>query len=305
MIKPNFKTTAIAETTDFGKFELTPLEKGYGQTLGNALRRVLLSSLSGAAITSASVAGVTHQFTSLSGVKEDMVELLLNLKQVKLSYNGEKPVELSLSAVGPGEVKAGDIKTPANVKIANKDLVLATLADKNSKLDVKLKVESGHGYLPARNRQAEKLGQMILDASFSPITRVNYNVEVARVGRKIDLDKLVIEIYTDGTIKPSKALEQAASILISSFTQIVDPTFEVTQEEEVVEEEENESLKLSVEELDLPTRIANALRNGGYSTVKELSKASYSDITKVKNLGGKSIDIIIDKLKEKDVIIKE
>jgi DNA-directed RNA polymerase subunit alpha len=305
MIKPNFKTTAIAETEDFGKFELTPLEKGYGQTIGNALRRVLLSSLTGAAITNASIDGVTHQFTSLSGVKEDIVELLLNLKQVRLSYTGEKPLELSLNAVGPGEVKAGDIKTPANVKIANKDLVLATLSDKNSKLDVKMEVETGHGYLPARNRQAQKLGQMVLDASFSPVVRVNYNVEVARVGRKIDLDKLVMEIYTDGTIKPSKALEQAASILISSFTQIVDPTFEVQVEEETEAVDENESLKLSVEELDLPTRIANALRNGGYSTVKELSKATRSDITKVKNLGGKSIDIIIDKLKEKDVIVKE
>ncbi|MBU1085585.1 MAG: DNA-directed RNA polymerase subunit alpha [Candidatus Beckwithbacteria bacterium] len=305
MIKPNFKTTVIAETDDFGKFELTPLEKGYGQTIGNALRRVLLSSLSGAAIAKVSIEGVNHQFTTLSGVKEDIVELLLNLKQVRLSYKGEKPVELSLNAVGPGEIKAGDIKLPANVKIANKDLVLATLSDKNSKLDAKLLVETGHGYLPARNRQASKLGQMILDASFSPVTRVNYQVEVTRVGRKIDLDKLVMEIYTDGTIKPSKALEQAASILISSFTQIVDPTFEVKLEEDIEEEDDNESLRLSVEELDLPTRIANALRNGGYSTVKELSKATRSDITKVKNLGGKSIDIIIDKLKEKDVIIKK
>lgn len=305
MIKPNFKTTAIIETEDFGKFELTPLEKGYGQTLGNSLRRVLLSSLSGAAITSASIEGINHQFTTLSGVKEDIVELLLNLKQVRLSYTGDQTVELSLNAVGPGEVKAGDIKTSANIKIANQDLVLATLADKNSKLNVKLEVQTGHGYLSARNRQAKKLGQMILDASFSPVIRVNYQVEIARVGRKIDLDKLVIEIYTDGTLKPSKALEQAASILISSFTQIIDPTFEVKTETEASELDENEFLRLSVEELDLPTRIANALRNGGYFTVKELSKSTRSDISKVKNLGGKSIDIIIDKLKKKDVIIKE
>ncbi|MEA3355389.1 MAG: DNA-directed RNA polymerase subunit alpha [Patescibacteria group bacterium] len=305
MIKPNFKTTAIAETDDFGKFELTPLEKGYGQTIGNALRRVLLTSLSGAAITKVSIEGVNHQFTTLSGVKEDIVELLLNLKQVRLSYKGEKPIELSLNAVGPGEVKAGDIKTPANVKIANKNFVLANLSDKNSKLNAKLLIEAGHGYLPAKNRQTDKLGQMILDASFSPVIRVNYQVKITRVGRKIDLDKLIMEIYTDGTIKPLKALEQAASILISSFTQIVDPTFEVSLEEDVEEEDENEFLELSVEELDLPTRIANALRKGGYSTVKELSKATQSDISKVKNLGSKSIDIILNKLKEKDVIIKE
>ena len=304
MIKNNFKTTALVETDDFGKFELSPLEPGYGLTIGNTLRRVLLSSLPGAAITSVTISGVTHQFTTLQGVKEDVVELLLNLKQVRLSYSGEKPVEASLSVTGPKKVMASDLKVPATVKVINKDLVLASLADKKAKLDVKMEISPGYGYDAAKNRQPKKLGEIVLDATFSPVVRVNYKVETARVGRRTDLDKLIIEVYTDGTVKPKTALEVSAKLLIESFTQIVDPTFEPVKETSIDEVEDNEALKLSVEELDLPTRIANALRKGGYATVKDLSSATKSDISKVKNLGGKSIDIILDKLKDKDVILK-
>lgn len=303
MLKINFKTTAIVETKDFGRFELSPLEQGFGHTLGNALRRVLLTNLPGAAITKASIEGVSHQFTTLAGVKEDIVEFILNLKQVRLRYNGEEPVEATLSAVGPGKVTAGDIKTPANAAVVNKDLVLASLADKKSQLNAKLEISSGFGYLPAKQRSAEKLGEIILDASFSPVVRVNYQVETARVGRRTDLDKLIMEIYTDASLKPSAALEKAARILIDSFTQIVEPTFEVEESETAEEVEDNEAMKLSVEELDLPTRIANALRKGGYVTVKDLSRATRQEIAKVKNLGAKSVDIIIQKLKEKDIEI--
>jgi DNA-directed RNA polymerase subunit alpha len=179
------------------------------------------------------------------------------------------------------------------------------LADKKSKLDVKLEIQSGFGYLPAENRQPEKLGEIILDASFSPVVRVNYKVETARVGRRADLDKLLLEIYTDGTLKPSEALDQAAQVLIQSFTQIVKPTFEKKEPEAVEVVEDNEVMKLSVEELDLPTRIANALRKGGYATVKDLAQATRQDVAKVKNLGEKSLDIIVKKLKNKDITIKE
>ena len=305
MLKTNFKTTAIVQTKDYGKFELSPLEPGYGRTVGNALRRALLSSLPGAAITAATVAGVTHQFTTLSGMREDVVELILNLKQVRLKYAGDKPVEISLSATGSGKVKAGNLKTPANVAVINKDLVLANLADSKAKLNVKMTVETGYGYQAAVEKSEKTLGEIMLDATFSPVVRVNYTIETARVGRRTDLDKLILEIFTDGTVKPSEALNQAAKVLIASFKQITEPTFE---KEEVpalsaVEGEGNEALKLSVEELDLPTRIANALRRGGYATVKDLAEASKSDIAKVKNLGGKSVDIIIDKLKEKGVTV--
>ena len=302
MLKTNFKTTAIAQTKDYGKFELSPLEPGYGRTVGNALRRVLLSSLPGAAVTSATVAGVTHQFTTLSGMREDVVELLLNLKQVRLKYAGDKPVEISLSATGSGKVKAGNLKTPANVAVINKDLVLANLADSKAKLNVKMTVETGYGYQPAMEKSEKTLGEIMLDATFSPVVRVNYTIETARVGRRTDLDKLILEIFTDGTVKPSEALNQAAKVLIASFKQIVEPTFEKEEEVPTLSVVEgNEALKLSVEELDLPTRIANALRRGGYATVKDLAEASKSDVAKVKNLGGKSVDIIIDKLKEKGV----
>ena len=303
MLKINFKTAAVAETKDYGKFELSPLEPGYGRTVGNALRRVLLSSLPGAAVTSATVAGATHQFTTLSGMREDLVELLLNLKQVRIKYAGDKPVEISLTATGPGKVKAGDLKTPANVTVVNKELMLANLADSKAKLNVKMTVETGYGYQPATEKSEKTLGEIMLDATFSPVVRVNYTIETARVGRRTDLDKLVIEIFTDGTLKPSEALNESAKILIASFNQIVNPTFE--PEEKVVPSivEGNEALRLSVEELDLPTRIANALRRGGYATVKDLAEASRADVAKVKNLGGKSVDIIIDKLKEKGIIV--
>lgn len=303
MLKINFKTTAVVETKDYGKFELSPLEPGYGRTVGNALRRVLLSSLPGAAVTSATVAGATHQFTTLSGMREDLVELLLNLKQVRIKYAGDKPVEISLTATGPGKVKAGDLTTPANVTVVNKDLVLANLADSKAKLNVKMTVETGYGYQPATEKSEKTLGEIMLDATFSPVVRVNYTIETARVGRRTDLDKLVIEVFTDGTLKPSEALSESAKILIASFNQIVNPTFEPEEKAIPSIVEGNEALRLSVEELDLPTRIANALRRGGYATVKDLAEASRADVAKVKNLGGKSVDIIIDKLKEKGIVV--
>ena len=304
MFKVNFKTVAQAETKDFGKFELTPLEKGFGLTLGNALRRVLLTNLPGAAITSVTIEGITHQFTTLSGMKEDVVELLLNLKQVRFEFSGDKPVEAHLSATGPGKVKAGDIVVPAGVKVVNKDLILATLADKKTKLDVTLEVSPGYGYLAAKDRTAKKLSEIILDAAFSPVVRVNYKVETARVGRRADLDKLIIEIFTDATIKPSQALNTAAEILIAHFNQIIKPVFEAEEPAVAVVTGDNEVLKLSVEELDLPTRIANALKKGGFLTVKDLAGSTRETISKVKNLGGKSVDIVLKKLKTKGVEVK-
>lgn len=304
MFKINFKTNCLAETKDFGKFELSPLEKGFGLTVGNALRRVLLSSLPGAAITSVSIDGVTHQFTTLAGMKEDIVELLLNLKQVRFQFKGDKPVIAKLSVAGPKKVKAADIVTPANVTVVNKDLNLATLADKKAKLEVTMEVSPDYGYQLAKDRVAGKLAEIILDASFSPVVRVNYSVETARVGRRTDLDKLVMEIFTDGTLKPSQALTDATEILMAHFKQILHPVFEVEEAVVSVTVEDSEVLKLSVEELDLPTRIANALKKGGYATVKDLAQDSKANIAKVKNLGGKSVEIVLKKLKAKGVEIK-
>lgn len=304
MLAINFTTTALVETKDFGRFELSPLEPGYGLTLGNALRRVLLASLPGAAITSATIEGVTHQFTTLAGVKEDIVELLLNLKQVRIKYSGLDPVEAKLVSAGPAEIKAGDLDVPAKVSVVNKDLLLANLADKKSKLNVKLEIQSGYGYLSAQNRTPKHLGEILLDAAFSPVVRVNFQVQSVHMGRRADLDKLILEIFTNGVLKPSEALNQAAEILIRSFDQIINPQVAPEPKTETSVITDNDSLKLSVEELDLPTRIANALKKGGYATVGDFASATHADIAKVKNLGGKSVEIIIKKLKSKGVEVK-
>jgi DNA-directed RNA polymerase subunit alpha len=294
----------LVKTKDFGRFELTPLEPGYGLTLGNALRRVLLSSLPGAAITSAVISGVTHQFTTLAGVKEDVVELLLNLKQVRFKYTGAEPVQATLEAVGPKKLKAGDIRVPAKVSVVNKDLLLANLADKKAKLNVSLEIQSGYGYLPSQNRSPRQLGEIILDAAFSPVVRVNFHVEPVRMGRRADLDKLILEIFTNGVLKPEEALEQAAGILIRSFDQIIHPQFVPEPKAAAPKTDAEDSLKLSVEELDLPTRIVNALKKGGYATLTDLASASRADFAKVKNLGGKSVEMIIKKLQAKGVEVK-
>jgi DNA-directed RNA polymerase subunit alpha len=284
----------------WGKFAITPLEQGYGDTLGNSLRRVLLTSLKGAAITSVKIAGVKHQFSTLKGMKEDFIEFLLNLKKVRLSYDGDKPVKASISVKEAGEVKAKDIKVPANVKISNPDLVLATL-NKGAKLEVEMEVESGAGYSPADERSSGTVGLIPLDATFSPVRRVNYKVEETRVGRLTNYDKLVLELTTDGTIGPKEAILEAAKVLVAYFNQIVSPKKVVKKEEKTEVDLLGPVGKLSVEEIGLPTRVANALSKAGYETVEELVKAKKEDLVKVRNLGEKSIKIIRVALSEKGV----
>ena len=303
MLNPIFAIKPKKETADYGEFIIEPLEQGYGHTLGNALRRVLLTSLPGAAVTQVKIAGIRHRFSTLEGLKEDVVELILNIKQIQLKYEGKKPVKMKLETQGPGEVKAGDIKTPAEVKIVNPELVLGRLADKKSTLKLEMVVESGFGYLPAKGRKSDTLGVIPVDALFSPVRRVNYNVEATRVGRRTDLDRLILEITTDKTISPGEALKEAAKILAAFFNQIVEPK-EVPVEEEKKEELPREVLRLTVEELNLPTRIANALRKGGYETVEDLTVATPADIAKVKNLGEKSTKVIQAALAEKEVGLK-
>lgn len=303
MIEPLFQIKKEKETNNFGHFIIEPLKSGYGHTLGNSLRRVLLSDLPGAAITLVKIAGVKHKFSTLEGLKEDIVELTLNLKQIRISYDGKKPVKLILDKLGPGEITAADIETPAKVEIVNKDLVIGNLASKKNRLKIEMVAESGYGYLPADERKAEKLGEIPIDAAFSPIRQVNYRIEATRVGRRTDLDRLVLEITTDGTIKPSVALKKAAQTLVEYFHQLVEPKKESKKKEEKPEILDA-NLKLTVEELDLPTRIANALRKGGYEIVGDLVKANETDLAKVKNLGEKSIKIIRAALAQKGVEIK-
>ncbi len=304
MLEPIFQIKVEKQTETEGVFILEPLEQGYGQTLGNALRRVLLTSLPGAAVTFVKIAGVRHQFTTIPGLKEDVVELILNIKKLRLKYNGEKPVKIVLSATGPGEVKAESIETPANVEIVNKDLVLGTLADKKSKLEIEMTVECGLGYSPFEERKSEVLGVIPIDAIFSPILRVNYRVESTRVGRMTNFDKLIFELATDGTISPLEAVKEAAKILVAYFNQIIEPK-EKEGGQEKKTEISPEALKLTLEEISLPVRIVNTLEKAGYKTVEDLISASRQEITKVKNLGTKSLKIVEAALKEKGISLPE
>jgi DNA-directed RNA polymerase subunit alpha len=299
MNEPMFEIKQETKEGDYGKFIISPLEQGYGYTLGNALRRVLLTSLNGAAITSVRISGVKHQFSTIKEMKEDMVEFLLNLKKVKLSFAGEKPVKASIAVKGAGEVKAKDIKVPAEVKIANPELVLATL-NKGASLDAELEISAGTGYSPAEDRATGTIGLIPLDASFSPVNRVNYKVEETRVGRVTNYDKLILEIWTDGTTSPKEAVLSAAKVLLSYFNQVVSPK-KVAKVEEKKEDLFGPVGKLSVEEIGLPTRVANALIKAGYETVEQIALAKREDLVKVRNLGEKSIKIIAVALAEKGV----
>ena len=282
------------------KFVVSPLDSGYGNTLGVSLRRVLLGSLLGAAIIKVKVGGVKHQFSTLKGMREDVLDFLLNLKKARFSYKGEKPVKLSLSVKTAGEVKVGDIKTPADVKIANPDFVLANLS-KGAKLEAEMELMSGVGYSPSEDRPTDSIGTISLDATFSPVLRVNYKVEETRVGRLTNYDKLTFEIWTDGTISPKDAIMESAKILMGYLGQIVSPK-KVEKKEEAKPVESLGSVgKLSVEEIGLPTRVANSLAKGGFDTVEKLVSAKREDLAKVRNLGEKSLKIVKIALAEKGV----
>lgn len=300
-MEPIFEIKEETKKDKYSKIVITPLVAGFGDTLGTALRRVMLTSLGGASITSVKMANVRHQFSTLKGMKEDVLDFILNLKKVRFVYEGEEPVKLKLASSGAGEVKAGDIKTPAGVTIVNGELVLASMS-KGGKLDVEMTLERGIGYLPAEEREKNTIGEFPVDASFTPVVRVNYKVEETRVGRVTNYDKLVLEIWTDGTIEPMEALLSASKILISYFNQVVNPK-KVKKEEALVRAEVDFGAPgvLSVEEIGLPTRVANALSRAGFDTVEKLSNAKRSELVRVRNLGEKSVGVIEKALKERGV----
>lgn len=285
-----------------GNVVIEPLPQGYGMTLGNALRRVLLSSLPGAAITQAKITGVAHEYSTIKGVKEDVVQILLNLKKVRLSLEGDKPVKVSLSVKGPKEVTASDLELPAGVKVANPDQPIATLADAKTKLEIELTVEKGIGYVPVEGRRGLGIGIIPLDANFTPIRKVNYRVEATRVGQITNFDKLTFEIDTDGTVSAAEAVKQAAQILTDYFNVLVE------QKKTPKKEKDDEAPKpkiektASIEELELSTRITNSLKNAGIDTVEQLMSAPKEELVKLKNMGAKSLSDIEEKLKEKGLI---
>lgn len=305
MQNPNFKIETEKEEKDYGKFIIEPLEQGYGHTIGNALRRVLLSSLPGAAITQIKIDGVKHQFSTFSGLKEDIVELILNIKKIKLKLLSQDKTELKLKVNGPKQITAGDIEPNSNVEIANPDLYLGTLADKDHKLNATLTVEAGFGYSLSEEREKGEIGTIPLDALFSPIVRVNYKIEATRVGRATDFDKLVLEIWTDGTILPKDALKFAAKNLVTYFMQVYEPKVASEQASDVVVTPmiSDEILKMTIEELDLPTRITNSLKNGDIETIGQLLGTPRKELLKMKNLGAKSLSAVEEKLREKGVAL--
>lgn len=306
MIDPLFKIKTINEEDGYAKLSIEPLEQGYGNTLGNALRRVLLSSLQGVAVTYVKFDHVKHPFSTIAGMKEDVVELILNIKKIRLQLDTHKEFTLKLDVKGPKEVTAQDLQLPAGVTVVNKDQYLATLSDKKAKLSLTLTISSGYGYEPSEDKKRREYGIIPIDSLFSPIIRVNYKVEATRVGRMTNLDKLILDIWTDKTVKPQEAVKQAAKILADYFLQIHSPQEKITEASvDVKPSISEEVLNMTIEELDIPMRIANSLKNGEIETVRQLINVPSKELSKIKNLGIKSLQLIKDKLKEKGVNLVE
>lgn len=303
MFEPNFKIKTEKEEKGYGKFIIEPLDLGFGQTLGNALRRVLLFSLAGAAVTSVKIEGVKHQFSTIEGLKEDVAEFILNIKKLRFKLNTDDKVKAILSVKGPREITAADLELSAGAEVVNKDLYLGTLADSRAKINAEFTVEKGFGYLPFEEQVVRGIGIIPVDAVFTPVLRVNYKVEATRVGRMTNLDKLIIEIWTDGTLESVEALKQAAKTLVSYFLQIYEPKAMGDESVAVTPAVSDEVLKMTIEELDLPTRIVNALKNGGIETIGQLLGTQRKELIKIKNLGAKSLGIVEDKLREKGVAL--
>ena len=294
------KPRIVSEEGFSGSYEIDGLYPGYGHTLGNSLRRIILSSLSGVAITSVKIAGVDHEFSSIAGVKEDVITLILNLKKVRIKMLSDEPQTIELKAKGIKDVTAGDIEAPGQVKILNPDLHIASLGSKTAELSIEIKVEKGLGYVPKEILQKDQteIGHITLDAIFSPIRRVNYEVENMRVGDRTDFNKLKLFIETDGTITPKEALEESILIMIGQLKAIVgfkEPEVEekeVKEDEGVVKEADAEFLKTRVETLDLSARTINALANGNIRTVGGLARKKEKDLEDIEGMGAKGIQEI-------------
>lgn len=300
-----FKVKEVTVAEDFGEFVIEPLQPGYGQTMGNALRRVLYTSISGAAVTSIKINGVKHRFSTVPGLKENVIDLLLNIKELNFTLaEGKELGTAKISVKGPKEITGADVEASDGVEVANKDKYLASLGGDKAKLEVELTIERGYGYALAEDRKNSTLGVITTDAIFTPIRRVTYSVEATRVGRQTNLDKLILKIWTNGTVHPKTALEHAGKILTSYFMQIYEPKAAMHQDTPAaVAGVPATALKLTIDELDLPTRIYNSLRNGGIETVEQLLSTPRKDLVSMRNMGGKSISVIEEKLQEKGITL--
>ena len=310
-IETNIEILDINEDSHYGKFALYPLERGYGTTIGNSMRRVLLSSLPGSSVSKILIDGVLHEFSIIDGVVEDVPEIILNIKGLNLKKHSDEDVTLFLEIEGPKIVTAKDIKEDALVEIANPDHYIATVNDK-SKLLIAMDVTNGNGYRISEDNKDDKdpIGTIAIDSSFTPVEKVNFTVENTRVGESTDYDKLIIEVWTNGTVTPQEALAEGSSILIDNFSFFKElpgkqfPPEEVEIEEEI-EDDVDEGLERTIEELDLSLRSFNCLKRAGFNTVADIIEVPESELKTIKNFGKKSLTEVIDKIHELGFSLKD
>ncbi|HHW58212.1 MAG TPA: DNA-directed RNA polymerase subunit alpha [Clostridia bacterium] len=309
MIEPKIEIVEQSEDGTYGKFVVEPLERGYGITLGNSLRRVLLSSLPGAAPKSVKIDGVLHEFSTLPGVKEDVVEIILNLKEIAVKLHSDEPVVGRIDVEGKGEVTAGHIKGSADIEILNPDHHIATLSD-DGKLHMEIVFVKGKGYVPSdKNKEPNQpIGVIPVDSLFTPVKRVSYNVENTRVGHVTDYDKLTLEVWTNGTITPKEAISMASDMLIKYFQKFISFTGEYKSTDIFVDKPEKKvekPLDMTIEELDLSVRSYNCLKRAGINTVQELTQKTEEEMMKVRNLGKKSLEEVKQKLEALGLSLKK
>lgn len=300
--KPRIETEELTEDGKYGKFVVEPLERGFGNTLGNSLRRVLLSSLEGCAVTSIKIDGVLHEFSTIPGVKEDVTEIVLNMKSLVAKLHETSPKVIEIAAEGPCEVKAADIKCDDEVEILNPELHIATLGE-GAKLNMEITVDKGRGYIPAeRNKQLSGnnvIGVLPIDSIYTPVLKVNYTVDNTRVGQITDYDKLTLDVWTNGVINAQEAVSLAAKVLTEHLNLFVNLSDKASSAEVMVEKDDKgkeKILEMTIEDLDLSVRSFNCLKRAGINTVEDLINKSEEDMMKVRNLGRKSLEEVVQKL---------
>jgi len=310
--KPNIEIVEISDDKKYGKFVCEPLERGYGITLGNSLRRIMLSSLPGTAASRIKIDGVVHEFTCIPGVKEDVAEIVMNIKEINFKNNSldNLPKTAYIEASGTGVVTAADIQVDGDIEIMNPEQPIATLSGNDAKLNMEITIVNGRGYVGADKNKSEDepIGSIAIDSIFTPVERVNMNVENTRVGQQTDFDKLALEVVTNGTIEPDKAVSLAAKVLSEHLNLIVNIS-EDTKHIEVISEKEddekNKVLEMNIDELELSVRSYNCLKRAGINTVQELCSKTPDDMMKVRNLGRKSLEEVLAKLKDLGLALKD
>lgn len=303
--RPNIEVVEISEDKKYGRFVVEPLERGYGITLGNSLRRIMLSSLPGVAVSQVKIEGVLHEFSSIPGVKEDVTEIIMNVKSLAIKNNSDAN-EVKTAYIeyeGEGIVRASDIQVDQDIEILNPDLVIATLSGKDTKLYMELTITRGRGYVGADKNKTDDLpiGVIAIDSIYTPVERVNVTVENTRVGQITDYDKLTLDVYTNGTLVPDEAVSLAAKVLSEHLSLFIDLSENAKTAEVMVEKEDNEKekvLEMNIDELELSVRSYNCLKRAGINTVEELCNRTSEDMMKVRNLGRKSLEEVLAKLKE-------